>query len=493
LPEASGIIAAMRSSPGRARWRLGDVIDFDYFLAASAESGSAAAVAARLAPAQGADRRALFHAWLVLQREQHPDTATPGEQFERGRRIANTVAWVVGLLLGGGLAGTWLSGGGAEPVNAPLFWAGTVGVQLLLLVAMLLGWVFRRRLGGSAGAVAAVWQRLVRWGGRGLAHALPGERRDELRAWWARVAQREPALRPLIALPAAAATQRFAMAFNLGLLLAMVGLHLPLEDLRFGWQSTYPVSAAQVHAVLRVVAAPWHWMSAAALPTTAQVAATRYVQGQLATTLPAGAAHAWWPFLVASVVVYGLLLRLLMLALLQWAQARHVARLRFDSPAAHALWRRLQGGPFAVQGGAAELPAPATPAAATRSQRGHCIALVEPECDWPDDALTHALQAQLGWSARAVHRLPVDDRLGAAAQLDALKALRPRPDGIAVVVPAARDPIVAVASVLRAVSAAAGDGVPVVVALTRPDAERLGIWQRFVQIHRLGVGVEALQ
>ena len=108
------------------------------------------------------------------------------------------------------------------------------------------------------------------------------------------------------------------------------------------------------------------------------------------------------------------------------------------------------------------------------------------------DALAHALQARLGWAPRAVHRLPVDDRLGAAAQLEAVKAARPRPDGIAVVVPAARDPIVAVATFLRAVEAAAGVGVPVVVALTRPDAERLAIWQRFVQIQRLGVGVEAL-
>jgi hypothetical protein len=493
LPEACGIIAAMRASSRRARWRLGDVIDFDYFLSGSAESGSAAAVAARLASAGGADRLALFHAWLSLQREQRQGGATPGAQFERGRRIANTVAWTLGLLLGGGLAGTWLARGGAEPVNAPLFWAGTVGVQLLLLVAMLSGWVFRRRLGGGAGAVVAVWQQLVRWGGRSLAHALPGEQRDELRAWRARAAQREPALRPLIALPAAAAAQRFAIAFNLGLLLAMVGLHLPLEDVRFGWQSTYPVSADQLHRVLRVVAWPWHWAFAAALPTPAEVAATRYAQGQPAYTLPADAAHAWWPFLVASVAVYGLLLRGLMLALLQWAQARTLSRLRFDSPAAHALWRQLQGGPFAVQGGQAALPAQAAAHAALQRVSGDCIALVEPECDWSDDVLAQALQARLGWAPRAMHRLPVDDRLGAAAQLAALQAARPRPGGVAVVVPAARDPIVAVASFLRAVEAAAGDGVPVVVALTEPDAERLAIWQRFVQIQRLGVGVEALQ
>jgi hypothetical protein len=45
---------------------------------------------------------------------------------------------------------------------------------------------------------------------------------------------------------------------------------------------------------------------------------------------------------------------------------------------------------------------------------------------------------------------------------------------------------------VRAVLQAAGPGVEVLLLMTPPDLPRLALWQRFAQVQRLRVGVEAL-
>jgi len=110
----------------------------------------------------------------------------------------------------------------------------------------------------------------------GLAGALlrrmPGEGRNAVQAALGRLALRRQAYGPLLAAPAVALAQRFALAFNLGLLGAMLVLHLPLVDLRFGWQSSYPIRPAQMHAAVQALAAPWGWALPQAQPTEAEVA-----------------------------------------------------------------------------------------------------------------------------------------------------------------------------------------------------------------------------
>jgi hypothetical protein len=81
-----------------------------------------------------------------------------------------------------------------------------------------------------------------------------------------------------------------------------------------------------------------------------------------------------------------------------------------------------------------------------------------------------------------------------------IAALQSRADGVAIVAPAAQNPIVAIASFLRQVRAFTPDGAEVVVLLVgeadaaREDVSlmeaRHQIWSRFVTIHQLGVGVE---
>jgi len=483
-----------------ADWTLADVVDFEHFLAApeADAAGERMRFGTRIAPRLGDpathERRDVFRAWLDVQRERHAGGLTPGERLRRGESMLCALAWLLGLMFGAGLAGAWLAHGVREPVNAPLFWAATVGLQLLLLALAAAGWLWRRILGAglahAGGGLHGVLQTLIAGAG-GLLRRLPGERRDALRAALGRLALRRETYGALLAAPAVALAQRFGVAFNVGLLFAMLALHLPLVDLRFGWQSTYPISAEQMHRAVHRVATPWRWALPQAQPTADEVAATRYGRGQEAHTLPANAARAWWPFLALSVACYGLLVRAALLLFAKLAQRRALATLRFDHPEANALWRRLAGPLVSAEGGQARLPELA-PASAATSQHtaGACVALVAQELALDDDGLRGALRQRFGWQLAAVHRVAIDDRAAGAMQLAELATLQPRPTALVVVAPANREPIVAVALFLRAVVEAAGPGSEVLVMLTAADTERLAIWQRFVQIHRLRVGVE---
>jgi ABC-type sugar transport system substrate-binding protein len=96
----------------------------------------------------------------------------------------------------------------------------------------------------------------------------------------------------------------------------------------------------------------------------------------------------------------------------------------------------------------------------------------------------------LGWTVeRTVTACIDDDRFGSALA----DALRAQPDAVAVVAPAAQNPIVAIAGFLQALADAVEPGREVVVLLAGAPGEldtRRMIWSRFVALHRLRAGVE---
>ena len=419
-------------------------------LARAPSAADDAALAAELAPGAAAapSRADLFHRWLQRQRERGGSSPTPGLRWQQAESALSRLAWLLGLAAGAGLAAAWLAGSGTEPVNAPLFWAVTVGLQLVLLLLALAGWAGRRRLARAAGGLQSLLRAALAAAAGASRHAA-GQTRDEVRAVLGLLAQRRDAIGHLFALPAVAISQRFGVAFNLGLLGAMLALHLPLVDLRFGWQSSYPVTPAQVKQAVDAVAAPWRWALPQAQPTEGAVAATRYSRGQAAERLPPQAGRAWWPFLALSIAVYGLLVRSALLAATRLMLRRGLASLSFDHPEANALWRRLTGPLVQVQGGAAELPA-AVPATAPRAHAGgRCIVLRAVELVVDDGPLAEAVMRRFGWAVDASLAVTIDDRAAAAPTL-ALAAAQTSAAAWLVVVSADRDPIVAVGLFLRA-------------------------------------------
>lgn len=483
-----------------AAWTIADRIDFEQLLALPAPAGEDRrlhdeAIAPRFTKRYLDSRPAVFRAWLDARRGGF-DGVLAGRAYGIAYRFTRLAAIVLGFAAGAGLAGSLLAAGGSEPVNALLFLLWTVGLQWLLLAALACAWLLRR-----IGVDVAPLRELVAHalaGAAALLRRLPGERRDALRAALARLARRGRAGRALIAWPPVIVLQSFGLAFNVGILVAMLLVHLPFVELRFGWQSTYELSAEEVQRAVELLATPWRWFAPGLQPTLEDIRATRYAHGASAATLPAHAGRAWWPFLALCVACYGLLMRAALLAVSEAALRRSVRRLGFDDPDSNALWRRLRGPLISGQGqGATLLHASAEPGHEARTPTiGDCDALLSEELPIGAEELAAALQRRFGWRLRGVARVSVDDREALAPALAALGADE-RPEALAIVVPSDRDPIVAIARFLR--EAAERTRAEVVVVLCggaactgRVDPARAEVWQRFLDIQQLAVGLEPL-
>ncbi|HUG26182.1 DUF2868 domain-containing protein, partial [Piscinibacter sp.] len=429
------------TSPAPA-WTLADVIDFEQQLAEASGGDEDARffeseIVPRLAGAAPHDRRAVFRAWLGARLARGGDHSV-GASYETGRRALQSIALISGFVLGAALAGALLAHGVGEPINALLFFVWTVGVQWFVLALAVAAWLLRR-VGAQWAPLRGLMDGLL-WGTGAVLRRLPGERRDRLRSALATLKRRQDAQGSLLQWPALIVMQLFGVAFNLGLLFAMLLVHLPFAELRFGWQSTYPVSSQQVHGAAQAIATPWRWIAPGVQPTLAHIEATRYARGQNAQTLPSEAARAWWPFLVLSIACYGLLLRVLLLAAASALLRRRLARLAFDHPEANALWRRLRGPLVTARGGEAALedrPAGAEPAP-HHASGGACVVLVSEEVGMPDAELQSRVRERLGCAAQQLMRASIDDRRAAAALLAGLDAAGAA--AIVVVVPASRDP-----------------------------------------------------
>jgi hypothetical protein len=108
--------------------------------------------------------------------------------------------------------------------------------------------------------------------------------------------------------------QQLWLVLGAGLLLTYLAL-LVFADLAFGWSSTLIARPEQIAGLLQVVAAPWVWVWPSAAPTLELIDATRYlrIDPGAGETQRAGD---WWQFLLASLLVYNLLPRLLIAALI---------------------------------------------------------------------------------------------------------------------------------------------------------------------------------
>jgi len=193
-------------------------------------------------------------------------------------------------------------------------------------------------------------------------------------------------------------------------------------------------------------------------------------------------------------------MRAVLLVVATAALRRQLRALGFDDPDSNALWRRLRGPLVSGQGGGRVLPASAngSPHAARTPTIADCRALLSEEMSIGEERLAALLRERLGWRLRAMARVSIDDRDAVAPALAMLAtAADAGSTALAVVVPGSRDPIVAVARFLQEAARQTSDEVVVMLcggaACDGPvDPARAAVWRRFLDIHRLEVGLECL-
>lgn len=121
------------------------------------------------------------------------------------------------------------------------------------------------------------------------------------------------------------------LLFGLGLLLGFA-VQLLITDLAFGWRSTIALDESVLARLLQWLAWPWHAWWPAALPDSALLAETRF-QRIDPESAPTDRAGDWWPFLMASLLFYHLLPRVLLTCWCFWRWRRlRPARLEVTAP-----------------------------------------------------------------------------------------------------------------------------------------------------------------
>lgn len=351
------------------RWNLADLIDLEYLFGCDdgirRQEGEQALVKrdriiylAKIAPKLKGHLnprpQELIHRWLQV-RQRNPagnngstqEELLPGSVWHEVSRLLIWFALFFGIMSGLGLAGAFLVYSGKAPLNVSAFLGIFVALQLALLVLQGL-FLLLRRLRRTQLQTSALYSLLMRlmaagadWVYARARRSLHAEQRLNFAAIFGRLrSRREQA--PLFVWPVFFLLQLFAIGFNLGVL-GLTLAKVVFSDMAFGWQSSLQLSSQQVAEGVRLMALPWSRLLPEGLgyPSLTQVEGTQIILKDGIYHLATQDLVSWWPFLCMTLVVYGLLPRLLLLVsgLIQYR--RQLDRLELRSPETRRLLQRM--------------------------------------------------------------------------------------------------------------------------------------------------------
>lgn len=252
-----------------------------------------------------------------------------GMRIVRLKTLLSVGLLLIGLFIGVFVASAALAYDGSYPVNLLLLLGVLVGLPLLLLIATLLtlpGWLPGRRSLSETFAALSLGRWAMSWLDRIVSGSESGSLFDPARysafTRWQLVLF----------------SQWFAVGFFLGVLLSM-WLLVAFSDLAFGWSTTLQLRSESVHGAFSAMAVPWAGWLPQATPDLALTEASRYQRG--AESFDVSRLGEWWPFVMMTVLTYGLLPRGLLLIAGAWRLRRATRQWLLNNPEITALLDRL--------------------------------------------------------------------------------------------------------------------------------------------------------
>jgi hypothetical protein len=438
--------------------------------------------------------RSLLTAWLDALRRT--ETHLPGHSLRAVYRLQILLLVLLGLAVGWGAAAAVYSYDGSRPVNVVQVLAVFVGAQLLLLLP--LGVVmFPQRLTRLVPGFVAVQEALA-WFSPGqlirlLARWLPEKIREPLTSATHSGAPHSRHLGRVQKWAVLFPAQAFAIAFNLGALAGCLYL-ITFSDLAFAWSTTLEPNPERVHRLTGMLSAPWAGFLPNAVPSLDLIGETLYYRqaGVSDLTDPIRWGQ-WWPFLVASMITYGLLPRLVLLVL-TGVQLRRSLRSAFSElPGVTVVLDRLTSELVTTQAISPEVPATAASAdpslaspAPAPLDTGELSVVNWSGLEVTDESLT--LQCRAAWSREIIDVHHAGGRRSISADEETIAALAasPAPAGIALVVKAWEPPMMELLDFIRDIRQSVGPRRLIVVAptgiqstgrLTAPEPADLAQWE----------------
>lgn len=432
----------------------------------------------------GGDTATTLGRWLAALRPGDGSRSV-GQQVALAARLATLGVVVTGFVLGWGTTSALFAYDGERPINVLPYVGVVVGLQAAAALVSVLGLVVSRAAPGLLRAMP-LWEDL-RFVARGLLRlvidrvARGQHAHGEVAALLGRVRGRHGLYAPLETWLAFGLVQAFGVAVNLGVLANALRL-VSFTDLAFGWGTTLDLGAEAFHGVLTVLSWPFAALLPSAVPSEALVQTTQFSRLGRAFAEPAGAllAPAWWRFIVAATVAWGLVPRVLLQGVSRLGLARARRQVPLDTPEVARVLARL-GTPRmrarTLDDATAAPGLPADPGARAVAALGPTLVVRWGDVPGEDGVLTALLRSGLQADVAAIHRAGGKAYEADRSTLDALAGL-PAGHGVVVVAEVFDEPDRAMRHFLTQVREQVGAGVRITVALVddltapRPVAAR---------------------
>jgi len=479
------------------KWSIPDLIDFEYFLSSEGQSEDATIrkrdrrifldavepLLGKAAPASWTFRRDALRIWLherkALERAERPQSVLPGDVFSESRALLRIMVAIAGLVSGAALAFSLLTYSGKAAVNVTMYLGVLVFFQILTLLVMFRFFFFKTSLGtlrhysllyaGLSGAMVRIAERTVR---TAMAR-IEGQNRDDLKATSGLMRGMYGIYGQVLFWPFFALVQVFGVMFNVGAIVATL-IRIFTSDLAFGWQSTVQMSSQAIHTIVRILAVPWSWLLGTyATPSLEQIEGSRMVLKEGLRTLATGNLVSWWPFMVAAVICYGLLPRVLLSLIAIYGEQKALARVRFTHAGCDTLLLRMTSPEVSTQGAPDSSSASVQGATLTESPAAAYLTYIDAVVLVPEDILTRDTQNEidqhigmhLGW--KLTHLLSISGSIAKDRPVieAALKDLTEDERAVVLIQEAWLPPIAETLELIRAIRALGGKAMPLALLL----------------------------
>ena len=273
------------------------------------------------------------------QRVSHVEDGEHGRRFAWIRVLITIALCVAGAVVGATLTGAVMHYDGTEPVNVLRVLGVLIVPQLALLLATI---VF------VSGAMPSLARFQVGGFGAAIARRLLGDSTDLLGWHGARSATARFARWQVIVW-----SQFAAVAFNVAIVATAFAL-ITVTDLAFGWSTTLSVHREEARELVQTIALPWRAWLPAAVPDDTLIDASRFFRMDSIAAHSPEALTGWWRFVLAALVVYGLVPRVLMLVIALSRQRAATRALLLDDARVTALLDRMATPLVALKGDGTE-------------------------------------------------------------------------------------------------------------------------------------------
>jgi len=351
----------------KKKWRIRDLIDLEYFLHDNediqdkSDSEDQNQVDRKIylnhikpVLSKSDDRKWILRLWLEKRREIEKEESgredlLPGDAFHAAYQLMVPIFIIAGALAGAGTALSFLVYKGTAPINVSAYMGLFVLLQVLLIVLISVLLLLKRRA-GSFSQLSLIHTLLGKFLTgivirlkENVYSKLSGEKRSRLEAAIGLARGKKKIYGSVFYWPFFILIQIFAISFNIGVLSATI-LKVVGSDLAFGWQSTIRLSSQAVYGAVALISSPWSWFIPEKLahPSLSQIEGSRMILKDGIYHLSTSGLISWWPFLCLSVLCYGFLPRLLLLAGGIAAEKKTISKIGFYNAACDRLMLRMK-------------------------------------------------------------------------------------------------------------------------------------------------------